>query len=272
MMGPLEHLQFLSFSSGSCGNSYLFRSGERMILVDAAVSPRRMKNVLKQYGIDHKGISAVLLTHDHNDHVRNIGSICKTLCPPVFATPFVHDALSGHPLAAPYITGCRRDLPIGQWVEVAGFNVLSFEVPHDATQTLGYVIDDPATEHRVVIATDLGRVVQDLVRWARTANTLVIESNYDVDMLMGGSYTHDLKMRICKGNGHISNDECADALRRIYHPELRNIFLCHLSGNNNSPEIAYETSLYALRSLGLEDGSVALRTLPRGVPTQLFNL
>ena len=100
----------------------------------------------------------------------------------------------------------------------------------------------------------------------------MLESNYDMDMLMGGPYPHDLKMRICQGHGHLSNDECADAIRRVWHPGLRNIFLCHLSEHNNTPELAYRSAARALDDLGVEKGTVTLCALPRTTPSQLFNL
>ena len=93
-----------------------------------------------------------------------------------------------------------------------------------------------------------------------------------MDMLMGGPYSYDLKMRIVQGNGHLSNDECASAVRRFWHPGLKNIFLCHLSENNNTPELAYRSSADALAAVGAEKGTVSLRCLPRTYPSDLFLL
>jgi phosphoribosyl 1,2-cyclic phosphodiesterase len=145
-----------------------------------------------------------------------------------------------------------------------------FVVPHDATQTVGYAIE--VEGHKFVIMTDVGRMTDEAVEYARQADTVVVESNYDIDMLMSGPYPYELKMRIVQGCGHLSNDECASAIRRFCHPGLRNIFLCHLSENNNTPELAYQCSLKALNSMGVEKGTVALRCLPRQYPSQLFNL
>ena len=99
---------------------------------------------------------------------------------------------------------------------------------------------------------------------------MVFESNYDVDMLIGGPYTHELKMRISGGNGHLSNDECAAAVRRFWHPGLKNLFLCHLSENNNTPRLAYDAVRAALDAVS--DGTTALRPLPRTSPTDLISL
>ena len=145
-----------------------------------------------------------------------------------------------------------------------------FVVPHDATQTVGYAVKIDG--RLFVIMTDVGRMTDEAVELSRMADTVVVESNYDIDMLMQGPYTHELKMRIIQGCGHLSNDECASAIKRFYHKDLKNIFLCHLSENNNTRELAYESSLEALLELGVEKGTVALRCLPRQYPSQMYML
>lgn len=267
-------VKFMSFSSGSCGNSY-FLSYEiegglkKGILIDAGVSIRRIKKILMGYGLSYEDFSSVLVTHDHMDHVRHLGSMCKRLQKPVFATSVLHSALAGVPMIKPYIGSCRNILKEGEWNEVDGFNVRYFIVPHDATQTVGYAID--AGGHKFVIMTDVGRMTEEALGFASQADTLVIESNYDMDMLISGSYTHELKMRICQGNGHLSNDECAQAIKKVWHPGLKNIFLCHLSENNNTLEKAHKTSLAAVREAGAPEG-FNLQPLPRSTPSALFIL
>lgn len=266
---------FISFSSGSCGNSYLFYSegGEgdkKGVLIDTGVSLRRVKKTLMAYGLDYDSFGALLVTHDHMDHIRFLGSFCKRLCKPVYTTEALHTALSGIAMVKPHIGSCRKVLEDGEWNEVNGFKVKYFIVPHDATQTVGYAINSDG--HKLVIMTDVGRITEEALALARKADTVVIESNYDMDMLISGPYTHDLKMRICQGNGHLSNDECAEAIKKIWHPGLRNIFLCHLSENNNTPQRAYETALAALKEAGAPEGSVNLETLPRTCPSRHFTL
>ena len=120
--------------------------------------------------------------------------------------------------------------------------------------------------------TDIGRMTEEAVLYSSEADTVVIEANYDMDMLIAGPYTHELKMRICQGHGHLSNDECAAAIRRFWHPGLKNIFLCHLSEHNNTPELAYNAAKSALISAGVGDGVVNLRALPRQTPSPMFML
>ncbi|MBQ9172441.1 MAG: MBL fold metallo-hydrolase [Bacteroidales bacterium] len=265
-------LRFMSFSSGSCGNCYYLGDGDDGILIDAGVSLRRLRTALQASGLSLDSFAGILVTHDHMDHIRSLGSYCKKILKPVWATTLLHGRLATHPLAAPHITACRRDLREGEWNEVSIFRVKYFIVPHDATQTVGYSIDCPKYRHRFVIMTDIGRMTDEAINYAREADTLVIESNYDTDMLISGPYPHDLKMRICQGYGHLSNDECADAIRDIYHEGLRNIFLCHLSENNNTPDLAYRSAKNALSDIGVQDGLVNLRTLPRRHSSPLLAL
>jgi len=263
-------LRFMSLSSGSCGNCYYLGTEKGGIIIDAGVSLRRLKKVLQEYDLTMDSFSAVLVTHDHLDHIRHLGSFCKRLSKPVYTTDTIHKALARHTFTAPTIGPCRKVLSEGEWNEVAGFRVRYFVVPHDATQTVGYAIK--VEDRMFVIMTDIGRMTDEAVEFARQADTVVVESNYDMDMLMGGPYTYELKMRIVQGCGHLSNDECASAIRRFYHKGLRNIFLCHLSENNNTHELAYRCSADALAGLGVPSGTVSLRCLPRQYPSPLFTL
>lgn len=268
-------LRFMSLSSGSCGNCYYLEStGENAnrdaILIDAGVSIKRLKQALSGNGLSEDAFSAVLVTHDHMDHIRSLASYCKRLRKPVYATALLHSSLAAHSFGSPYLEQCRHDLLENEWNKVSGFDVRYFIVPHDATQTVGYMI--VSGNAKFVIMTDIGRMTDEAVAYASEADTVVVESNYDVDMLMGGPYPHELKMRICQGHGHLSNDECAESIRKFWHPGLRNLFLCHLSDHNNTPSLAYQSALEALRSIGVKEGTVNLRALPRQTPSPMFNL
>ena len=263
-------VRFMSLSSGSCGNCYYLGTENAGILIDAGVSLRRLKKVLQEYDLTTDSFSAVLVTHDHLDHIRHLGSFCKRLAKPVYTTETIHNALARHTFTAPTIGPCRKVLAEGEWNQIGDFKVRYFVVPHDATQTVGYAIEFEG--YKFVIMTDVGRMTDEAVEFARQAQTVVVESNYDMDMLMQGPYPYELKMRIVQGCGHLSNDECASAIKRFWHPGLRNIFLCHLSENNNTHEQAYACSDQALKELGVAQGAVSLRCLPRQYPSHLFTL
>ncbi len=275
----MKTIRFKSFTSGSCGNCYFIGifseegACEAGVLVDAGFSPRRLKKELEREHLGFGDFAGLLITHDHNDHIRSLGSYCKHLGKPVWTSPELAGALSRHFITGEYYGGCRRELAPG-WNELVPGRIRAqyFEVPHDASCTFGYalMLDD----HKFVIMTDIGRMVPQALAFARQADTVVIESNYDLEMLRHGPYPKDLQDRICGGNGHLSNVECAEALRDFVHPGLRNIFLCHLSEHNNTPELAYRTNAAALQSCyaGTDARLPRLCPLPRMTPSPLFIL
>lgn len=267
-------MRFISFTSGSCGNcAYLCPDeGEKDsggILIDAGASMRRVKAVMAENGLSINDIGAVLVTHDHLDHIRYLGTFCKYAHINVCTTKKLHSALAVNPFTKDHISGCRQVLEAGEWNNVAGFQVRYFIVPHDATQTVGYAIRRKGS--MFVLMTDLESVPAEAMELSSQADTVVIESNYDYDMLMNGPYPDLLKKRILN-EGHLSNDACAEAIKKFYHPSMKNLFLCHLSGNNNHPQLAYDSAVKALEMLGVEKGSVNLRVLHRGIPGPLICL
>lgn len=271
----MGEVRFKSFSSGSCGNCYFLGEEEdgricSGVIIDAGVSLRRVKRELAAEGLTPECFQAVLVTHDHLDHIRALGSFCKYLQKPVYATGVLHKALSSNLFTQGYIASCRRILDDNGWTEVipGKVTVRYFTVPHDATQTVGYCIR--MAGHTIVIITDAGKAEGKALEYAAAADTLIIESNYDNYMLDHGPYPKVLRDRIRDGSGHLSNDQCAAAVSAIVHPGLRNVFLCHLSENNNTPSEAHKCTREALDATGRQD--VRLVVLPRQLPSRLFTL
>lgn len=283
----------MSFSSGSCGNCYfiaLEEDGKHAggLIIDAGVSIRTLKKTLEANGYSLDSFSAVLVTHDHMDHIRNLGSYCKRLKKPVYATDKLNSVLLGHFACRDQFSGYGYSMKANDWTTIVPGHISAkyFVVPHDASQTVGYALW--VGGHKFVITTDIGEMTPEALAYASNADTVVVESNYDFDMLMHGSYPYELKMRVRSDHGHLCNDMCAEAIKKFYHRGLRNIFLCHLSENNNTPELAVKASSDALASLGFrqsyeksavftrtsEDGEdvVRLRALPRREPSVLFTL
>lgn len=270
----MKAFKFKSLSSGSCGNCYFLgifeESGsgshcECAVLVDAGVSPRRLKKELQREGIGLDCIAAMLITHDHLDHIRSLGSYCKHMHLPVWLTPELSRVLSRHFLTAKQLSGLQRQLETG-WNEIVPGRISAkyFIVPHDASQTVGFAI--MLDGYRFMIMTDAGRMTEEAAGLAGKAQTLVMESNYDYEMLRHGPYPKALQDRICGGKGHLSNAECAEAIAGLENGELRNVFLCHLSEHNNTPQLAFECTRAVL------EPSVRLVPLPRQSPSPLFLL
>lgn len=267
----MRTIRFKSFSSGSCGNCYFLGSFngqvcECALLIDTGVSPRRLRKALQSEGLDLDCITSIFVTHDHYDHIRSLGSYCKGVCKPVYVTKELSKALSYKFIVGEYFNSCRRFLEPEVWNEIVPgrLRVRYFVVPHDATQTVGYAVE--LDGYRFAIMTDIGRVTPQVLEAATWAETVVIESNYDATMLRNGPYPEELQERIRSGHGHLSNAECAGAIKQFDHEGLRNVFLCHLSEHNNTPELALEDTRRALSE------AVRLVALPRDTPSVMFIL
>lgn len=271
----MKQIKFKSFSSGSCGNCYFLgifddetRRIDAGILIDAGVSLRRVKMELEREGFSTDDFSSILISHDHWDHIRSIGSYCKKLHRPILASPTLKSALLRRPGTGEYLRAVAGELSEG-WNDIVPGQIRAryFKVPHDATETVGFAI--MLGSHRYVHITDCGRMTDEALNWCRQADTVVIESNYDRRMLAEGPYPPDLQERIRGGSGHMSNDECAGALGNFAHDGLKSVFLCHLSEHNNTPDLALSTSFRTLESCGC---NARLTALPRESASPLFTL
>lgn len=257
---------FLSLSSGSNGNCYFFGNAQTGFLIDIGIGARTIKKRLAAYGLSIDAVDAVFVTHDHFDHIRSLGTFTQRYQKPVYLTRTLEEALRRNFCTAGRLKGCVRYLEEGCTKQVGeSLTITPFVVPHDATQTVGYHF--VLGGERFTVMTDLGEVTDEAVHYASLADHLVVESNYDVDMLMRGPYPPELKHRILTQHGHLSNDQTASLLRRCRHDGLRNVFLCHLSANNNTPALAFESARKTLESMG---SRASLHLLPRSSASELF--
>lgn len=259
-------VRFISLSSGSNGNCYYVGNGEAAFLIDMGIGGRTVKKRLATKEIDIESVQFVLVTHDHVDHIKYLGGFTERFKRPIFATPLIHSSLENHFCTRGHMCGCIRDITPGEATEAVGVRFTPFIVPHDATQTVGYYIEFSGTSFTFI--TDVGDVTDDVIKYCRMAEHLIVESNYDYDMLLGGSYTPELKLRIMRGHGHLSNEQTAHLLRSVAHPGLKSVFLCHLSENNNTHEKAEASAREALDSVGMTD--VLLAALPRRCASEIF--
>lgn len=254
--------KFFSIGSGSSGNCYYLGTKDYGILIDAGIGIRRIKKTLFEFGISFDKIMGVLVTHDHADHIRTIGCLGDKFNIPVYATQAVHDGIARNGYSKTNLQTCRRIIEKNQLFSVNKFEITPFEVPHDSIENVGYHIK--LEDQSFVLITDIGHITPTIEQYARVANHLVIETNYDEDMLQQGRYPYYLKQRITSGNGHLSNRISAEFIANIYHERMKNIWLCHLSQDNNLPELAYRTVENALKQKGVTPGKdVRLETLSR---------
>lgn len=269
-------LQFFSYGSGSCGNCYYLGDEKDAIIIDAGVGIRRFKRNSQEYGIPLSHIRGILITHDHADHIKAAGKISSEYNTPVYATQLVHHGLTtNYRMTNKVDTKLVRIIEPDTTFEIGPFRITPFTLPHDASQNVGYHIEYADTTFTVM--TDVGDITENLNTYITKSQNIVLESNYDLDMLRTGRYPEMLKDRITRGTGHLSNDQTGKALSENFHMGIKNVWLCHLSEENNHPELARKTVKSHLESrleeMGIADGvDFKLDVLRRRIPTGPFTL
>lgn len=265
---PVDKVIFISLGSGSSGNCAYLGNRHEGILIDAGVDNKRVESELSRLGIPMSAIRGILLTHDHGDHIRYAYSLLRRrqdialLCTP----RALGGLLRRHSISRrikDYHRPIYKEIPF----TVAGFEVTAFEVDHDGTDNAGFHITRGTLA--LTIATDLGHIGERADFYLRRATCIVLESNYDLDMLRRGSYPEYLKARIMAGNGHMDNADTARYLAEIYTPSLTHVFLCHLSHDNNTPEIALATVRASLVARGITPGDGSNSPQAQAAPLQL---
>lgn len=265
-------LKFISFGSGSSGNCYALYADSDALLIDAGVGIRALKKYAKGYGISLSRAHHLLITHDHADHIKCVGSLSYELQLSVYATETVHQGIDRNYCVAKKVNaGQRRYLLPQHTIEMGTFRVTPFTVPHDSSDNVGYQIETQGVCFCII--TDAGHVTEEMGEHISKANYLVIEANHDVEMLRNGPYPQHLKTRIQSGTGHLCNTDCAEAIARYMSERLRHVWLCHLSQENNHPELARKTVEAILRGYGIVAGKdIRLDVLKRTTPSGPYEL
>lgn len=234
---PGRHVKFISFGSGSSGNCAYIGSRSGGILIDAGVDNNYVTDQLLHNGIDIDSIKGIILTHDHSDHVKYAYALLRRRTSTLlYCTPkTLNGLMRRHNISRrikDYHHAIYKEFPF----EVAGMTVTPFETSHDGSDNVGFSIS--AEGLTFVVTTDTGYITERADYYMRRANYLMIESDYDLDMLRRGRYPEYLKARIISDTGHLDNMVTARYLADIWTPVLREVYLCHLSQDNNAPEIA----------------------------------
>ena len=265
-------LRFISFGSGSSGNSYYLYTDTDSLLIDVGVGLRSLKKHFHNYGLHFEDIHHILLTHDHADHAKSAGSISSDYHLPVYTTAKVHGGINRNYCVRKKIpTQYAHSIEKGQPFTVGEFRVTPFGVPHDSTDNVGYQIE--ACGITFCLITDVGHITEEMHAFIGRANYLVIEANHSVEMLQKGHYPKYLQDRILGPNGHLSNDACGEALAQYATASLRHVWLCHLSEENNHPELCRKTVEQILRSHGIVPGKdFELEVLKRKTPSEIYKL
>lgn len=237
-------MHYAALASGSKGNCHAFGDGDRVLLVDAGISLRRVRRSLAGLGWDPARVQAVALTHEHSDHVGAVPVILGHTAWDFLATPDTRAALAARGVEIP----ADRWIPLrpGRALDWEGWRVLPFAVPHDAADPVAYRVEAAGWSGAVV--TDLGCATRLVLDHVQDLDLLALEANHDIDMLREGSYPPPLKARILGRTGHLSNAAMADLLAGALGPRLRQVVLAHLSEQNNDPALARLAAEEVLRT------------------------
>ncbi len=262
-------LNFCSLSSGSSGNCYYIGNGFHGILIDAGISASSIRKFLKDMNISMQSIMGVLITHNHSDHIKGLEVLTRKNSLPAFTTRNIWESIQGP--KNKISKDCIREIPLQQRFHLAGFDIEAFPLYHDAPETIGFHIC--VTGKKITVVTDLGHICQTAATYIKEANLLVIEANYDEQMLLNGSYPYYLKKRIQSDTGHLGNLQTSSFLADIVNDNLSHICLGHLSKNNNTPEKALQTlqQAFAERDIKLNEKQ-RIWILNRNVPTEMIRL
>ena len=242
--------RFCPLFSGSSGNSYYIGSAESGVLIDAGRTARQIDAMLERCGISVSAIRAVFVTHEHTDHVKGLRVFASRHHLPVYSSAGTLEELELLDCLSPKYTADE----IGEaGMECAGMFIRPFHTSHDSAESVGFRIEthDGRT---LAISTDLGCLSDEVRRELSGADMVVLESNHDVGMLQSGPYPYPLKRRILSKTGHLSNTDCAGELCGFAASGTTRFVLAHLSAENNTPELAYQTSLCSLTLSGLKQG------------------
>ena len=232
-------IKFCPIASGSSGNCIYISAGGAHILVDAGLSGKSIEAGLKTLNLAARQLCAILVTHEHSDHIAGVGVLARRYGLPVYATPKTWLYFERHNVLGGISDALIRRIDPEQPFSIGGLRVIAFDIPHDASEPVGYSIF--AENRKITVATDIGEPTDTIRRYIAGSDIVLLESNHDGDMLMNGRYPRVLKERIAGPRGHLSNDAAGRLLTETASDNLRYVFLGHLSEENNRPLIALST-------------------------------
>ena len=267
-----QTLHFLSLGSSSSGNCYYLYSDTDGVMIDVGIGVRSLKKYFIQYGLSLSKVHHLLITHDHADHIKSVGSLSTDYKLDVYTTQNVHAGIDRNYCVRRKIAAeHKRYITPGEPFTIGEFKVTAFRVPHDSTDNVGYKIE--WGDLVFALMTDVGHVTDEMKAVISEADYLVLEANHDEEMLANGHYPEHLKRRITCGTGHLNNRLCAETLANTASEKLKHVWLCHLSEENNHPDLALKTVTQTLE----ESGTFArfpfgVTVLKRLSPTGVFDL
>ncbi|MBQ4068124.1 MAG: MBL fold metallo-hydrolase [Lachnospiraceae bacterium] len=231
-------MKMLSVASGSSGNCIAVCSDNTLVLVDTGISRKRIEEGLNKHDLTLKDASAILVTHEHSDHISGLGVVSRKDNIPIYSSKGTIDSILENDSIGKVDKDLFNYINTDETFNVGDLLINPFRISHDAAEPVAYRVYKG--DKSVAIATDMGTFTDYTVDNLRNVNALLIEANHDVRMLQTGPYPYYLKQRILSDRGHLSNERCGELLSKILHDDLKKVYLGHLSKENNYDRLAYE--------------------------------
>ena len=265
----MSRLKVCTLVSGSSANCTYVEVDGCGLLIDAGAGIRRTEALLNSVDSSLSKVKGIFVTHEHSDHISGLKTITKKYRIPILANQNTLDEITYY---LPEVdTDLFCTLPTGGTAKTNAFAVTSFPCMHDSVECAGYVIDTGIC--KIGVSTDLGQVTDDVRDALNGCKVLVFEANHDIDMLRNGSYPYALKQRISGPNGHLSNQQCGESLSEFVQNGTEQVFLAHLSKDNNTESLCRCTVENILRRSGIEaERDVRVRIAPRSELSEVFSL
>lgn len=259
-------LKFRSLYSGSTGNSLYVESENTKILVDSGVSMKKLTTALTTNDVKLEDIDAIIVTHEHSDHVQSLGMISSKYNIPVFANEKTWDAM---PKQRDKISDTNQKFFVSyEKFEIGDLIIDPFSIPHDAADPCGFNIMN--NKDKISIATDIGHMTKEIVDKLDGSSFVLLESNYDPEILKSGKYPYYLKTRILGPNGHLPNEMAGKTIAYLLKGSLKQVMLGHLSKENNFPELAYQTVIEKLIQSNFDENSIRISVASRIEPSEII--
>ena len=261
-------LNFCSLYSGSSGNCSFVETNNTKILIDSGVSLKKVKEACESLDTSLYDIDAILVTHEHSDHIQSLGNLSNKYNIPVYATPQTYDAMPNQ--TQKISDENRKNININEKFCIGDIEILPFSIPHDAANPCGYTLF--ADNKKISIATDIGHMNSNIVKNIDGSEFILLESNYDPEVLKCTKYPFKLKNRIAGPTGHLSNQDAGETISYLIKSGLKKAVLGHLSKESNFPALAYQTVVDELIASGANFNDFNLTVANRNSPSKLIHI
>ncbi len=261
-------LNFCSLYSGSSGNCSFIETEHSKILVDAGNSAVKIEKALKDNSINISDIDAILVTHEHSDHIRSVGTLSSKYNIPVYASKETWLAMPEQ--EKKISSDCKKLFKVDSDFEINDLKIHSFKIPHDASNPCGFNFYHD--KKKISLATDIGHITDDIIENLSKSSFSLLEANYDPNILKYSRYPYSLKQRIAGPNGHLSNTESGNLISILIKSGLSHAMLGHLSKENNFPELAYKTVVEELIRNHYDENSIHIDVAHRDLPSKMINI